>query len=164
MKASHPDARRTPAERRTVPAMAKDEDTLSEQLRDEIVKCWTSTLRERFDWGEQPLASYEFATGFVRGLDPYNLGEVALLCSMVACGRATELAGFKVDRRISERHQATSRCADGAQSWRCTRRSRVNRAFLDYWILSTGGIEFESFWHCRPVTRLLVDEVNRAAT
>ncbi len=140
------------------------EYALGERLRDSIVTCWTATLRERFDWGERPLVSYGFGAGFLSALDACDLDEVALLSAMVASGQVDDLDGCWVERRIDEGHLVPLGRDDRAQGWRCTHRVAASRACLDYWVLPSGSIEFESFRHHHPVMALLVGEVPARAT
>jgi hypothetical protein len=116
-----------------------------------IVTCWTATLRESFDWGERPLSRYEFGERFLQDLDEHHLGETALLCAMVACGRAVDLKGYRIQRRLEPaRNPSPVRRGDRAQAWRCVHHIRASRATLNYWVLQSGDIEFESLQHYHP--------------
>jgi hypothetical protein len=126
---------------------------LSQALYVRIVQEWAATLSGPFDWADWPLDHYVFSEAFHESLEHQrDLDDAAWACAMVACGLAHEFPEMDVQPRLRPDGAQFAR-DDGAEGYRCTiiitgrgAGSRVN-----FWRLSSGVIEFESFTAMRLV-------------
>jgi hypothetical protein len=125
-----------------------------ESLDTLIVQQWTKTLMGPFDWGDWPLARYTLgadvlqaaaqARAAVRCARP-AVSQLAWVCAMVACGRASRLRSINPRPLLSDTDGVQLVRADGASGWRCNlERDAHEGPQLQYWIHPTGLIEFET--------------------
>jgi hypothetical protein len=118
-----------------------------------IVQQWVQTLSGPYDWGSWPLGRYVFSESFLRKLEGQaDLDDVTWACSMVACGLAREFYELELEPRGKEPQGRTREVrGDGAEAYRCSILSgRGAGGRLDFWILQSGVIEFDSFTAIHP--------------
>lgn len=119
-----------------------------------IVQQWTKTLRGPYDWGDWPLARYELGVEVVRVAESRassslrcagsTVDQLAWVCAMVACGRATRLRSIDPTQLTDSEGEQVVR-ADGARGWRCNLlRDTSEGPQLHYWIHPSGLVEFET--------------------
>jgi hypothetical protein len=119
-----------------------------ELLETLIVREWTKTLKGPYDWGDWPLARYTLDADFLAAVERHagqSPSELAWVCAMIACGRASRLRSLDPQplRSCTDGSQLVR--SDGATGWHCNlKRNAADGPQLRYWVHPHGPIEFET--------------------